>query len=276
MGKADDESASSHRVFQGRSAPRPWVSIPRGKIKQRNVFKVIRGSRVRNVSDDGHGWSLKPIVRSEEHPIFVQPVKDYVMKRWRVFRSGSRNRSLISVLSERNGERPFHQRPVSSGRKDPLQLKRRTQIIPTFKASTTSLVHPAPDAIVSSSAPAGRERTLASAEASQTCINHAHIAADLEPLIAVENSDEDMLMGNADSSPHTNWVPRHSFQPSESGQIRNRTSTSETTGHNPRSIADASPNSKKLEGDGSTSSGTSSRLGPPKFLHEEEMITGLE
>ena len=99
LGKPD-ESASSHRIFQGHSAPRPAVSIPRGKIEQRNVLKVIRGSRVRNLGDDGHRWSLVPIVRSEEHPIFVQPVKDYVMKRWRVFRTVSRNRSLILMLSE--------------------------------------------------------------------------------------------------------------------------------------------------------------------------------
>lgn len=246
LGKPD-ESASSHQSFQGRSASRPGVSIPRGKIEQRNVLKVIRGSRVRDVSDDGHRWSLEPIVRSEEHPIFVQPVKDYVMKRWRVFRSGSRNRPCISVLSEGNGERPFHQRAVSSNRKDPQQLKRRPQIMTTFEASMTSLAQPAPDAEASSSAPTGIERTLASAEASQICTNHAHTTAKLEPLIAVEHSYEDMPMGSAGFSPPTNWVPHHSFQRSESDQIRNRTSTSETTGYNPPSIAEASPNVKKLE-----------------------------
>ena len=133
LGKPD-ETAYSHRFFQGRSASRPGVSIPRGKIEQRNVLKVIRGSGVRNASNDAQRWSLEPIVRSEEHPIFVQPVKDYVMNRWRVFRSGSRNQPPISPLSEDNSERPFHQRAVSSNCKDSQQLKRRPQIMTTFEA----------------------------------------------------------------------------------------------------------------------------------------------
>ena len=151
------ESACSHRLFQGCSASRPGTVSPRGKFEQRNVLKVIRGSRVRNLSDHGHRWSLEPIVRSEDHPVFVQPVKDYVRKRWRVFGSGSRNRSSISLLSEGDGQRPFYRHTVSSNRKDYLQIKRRLQRMTTFEGSVTSIGQPASDVEASSNAPAGRE-----------------------------------------------------------------------------------------------------------------------
>ncbi|KAH0542095.1 hypothetical protein FGG08_003475 [Glutinoglossum americanum] len=40
-------------------------------------------SRYRYVSH----WSLRPVLRSEAHPVFIQPVKELVMKRWRAIRS---------------------------------------------------------------------------------------------------------------------------------------------------------------------------------------------
>lgn len=47
----------------------------------------MRGLRVRDLSDDGHRWSLEPVLRSKCDPVFIQSVKDYVMKRWKVFHS---------------------------------------------------------------------------------------------------------------------------------------------------------------------------------------------
>jgi hypothetical protein len=32
-------------------------------------------------------WSLRPTLRSESHPVFIQPVKELVMRRWRAIRS---------------------------------------------------------------------------------------------------------------------------------------------------------------------------------------------
>jgi hypothetical protein len=32
-------------------------------------------------------WSLRPVLHAEAHPVFIQPVKDLVMKRWRAIRS---------------------------------------------------------------------------------------------------------------------------------------------------------------------------------------------
>lgn len=158
------ESDFSHRISQGRLVSRHGRSSPRGKFEQKNVLKVIRGSRVRTLSDDGHRWSLEPVVRSEDHTVFVQPVKDYVMKRWKFFRSGSRNRSSFSLLSESSGERPFHRHAVSSNRKDSLQLRRRPQSMTTSQGSVTSVAEQASDVGASSNAPAGRDRALASVE----------------------------------------------------------------------------------------------------------------
>ena len=63
----------------------------------------MRGLTLRNKGDDGQRWSLEPYLASEHHPVFVQPVKEYVMKRWGIFRSGSRKQSSISASSEGTG-----------------------------------------------------------------------------------------------------------------------------------------------------------------------------
>ena len=102
----------------------------------------MRGLRLRNVSDDGHRWSLEPVLRSESHPVFVQPVKDYFMKRWRVFRPRSRTQSQTSASSEGAGK----QRSTSSPYRDSIQLNRRTQIVTMIQGSCTSVGPPALDA----------------------------------------------------------------------------------------------------------------------------------
>lgn len=155
----------------------------------------MRGLRMRNVSDDGHRWSLEPVLRSESHPVFVQPVKDYVMKRWRVFRSRSRNHFQTSASSEGAGKRPDYQRSTSSTSRDSIQLNRRTQIMTMIQGSCTSIGPPALDA--SPSPLASQEQTLTSAEASHDCINPTRTTAQSEPLIASKRSDGDLPIESA-------------------------------------------------------------------------------
>lgn len=270
------EESFPHRVLQGVCGPRPEALSPRGRVKQKDVLKVMHDLRVRNVSDNVHGWSLEPVLRNDPHPVFVQPVKDYVMKQWRFYRSKSRNQSSPSALGEGTGKRPDYQRTTSSTSRDSIQVSRCTQIMTILQGSGTSLGQLAPDAEASSSAPAGRGRILKSAEASKVSTNHARTTIKSEPLIAIERSNEDMAMESTDRFPSVKRVLSRSLQSSQSGQTRNRTSTSGTTVYHPRLIAEVSPNSKKLESDGSTSSGTSSGMRYPKSLHEGEMVGASE
>ena len=120
--KKSEESAASRRVFRKRMGPQG----PRGRVEHKHVLKMMRGLRVRNVGDDGHRWSLEPVLRSENHPVFIQPVKDYVMRRWRVFRSRNRDQLPISTCSEGTRIRPDHRRAASSISRDSIRLSRRT------------------------------------------------------------------------------------------------------------------------------------------------------
>ena len=83
------KSASSPEFSNGFYTPRTETSSPCGKVKQTNAFKVIRGLRRRKGRNNAHHWSLEPFMAPENHPVFIQPVKDCDMKRWGTFRSGS-------------------------------------------------------------------------------------------------------------------------------------------------------------------------------------------
>lgn len=268
-----EESASSHRVLQRRFGLRREALSKRDRLEQKNVLKVMRGLRMRNVGDDGHRWSLEPVLRSESHPVFVQPVKDYVMKRWRVFGSRSRNQSPTSASSEGAGKRPDYQRSASSTSRDSIQLSRRTQLMTMIQGKGTSLGPPAIDAKASPSPQASQGPKLTSGRASHDSINQTQTTAESGRMISIECSDEDLSTATTDYFCPTEWAPRRSLQSSESGQTRNRSSTSGTTIYNPPLIVEASPNSKKVESDGSISSGTSSGMRESKFLHEGDIIS---
>ena len=255
--RTSEKAASSHQFPWRVFGPRQEASSPRGKVKQKNVLKLMRGLRVQDVND-GHRWSLEPLLRLENHAVFVQPVKDYVTRRWRVFRSGSRKRSSASASNRNAGKGPDYQRVASSTSTESIQLSRRTQVMTMTQSGRTSLGQLDPDGEASSSAQAaGRERIMTIARAPQVSIKHAQTTATSEPVIAIEQLDEDIPLESTDYFPSTECRSRQLLPSLESGQTRNRTSTSGTTVYNPPLIAEASLNSKKLESDGSTSSYTS-------------------
>lgn len=257
--RKSEKSASSQRILQRPLSPPPEALSPRGRVEQRNVLKVVRSLQVRKLSNNGHRRFLEPVLRYENHPIFVQPVKDYVMRRFRVFRSRGHKQSSISASSQGIAKRPYYQRAASSASKDSIQLGGRNHIMTMNQGSGTSLGQRDSDVEAWSSARAGREGTLASAEGPQDFAKNAQGTARPKPLIIIERSEGALPMESSTVYfPSKTYVPRHSLQSSESDQTTNRTSTSGTTVYNPPLIAEASPNSKSLESDGSTSSGTSS------------------
>ena len=176
------EPALSHRALQGLSSPQPEQLSPVKRVEQKNLLKISR-------SLQGYCWSLEPVLRSEYHPVFVQPIKDYVTKRWRAFRSRSRNQSSTRALSGSTGKRPEYQRAATSTSRDSIQLSRRTQIMTLIQGSGTSLGQPGPESEATLGAPTDRERILTSAEASPDCTQMTAIS---KPLTAIEHSDDDL------------------------------------------------------------------------------------
>lgn len=269
------DSTSSHRCLRGLSGPGSEPVSSHGRIKQKNALKVMRGLRLRNVGNRGQRWSLEPFLRSESHPVFVQPVKEYVMRRLALFRPRSRDHSSTSASSEGAGKRPNYQRAASSTSLDSIQLSRRTPVMTMIQGSRTSLGHLASDADALANAPAGRERILTNAEASQGSISHFQTTSESGPLIAIECSGED-LPENTNCLTPIERVPRYFLHSPELGQIRNRASTSGTIVYDPPLIAEASPNSKTIASDGSTSSGMSSGIRSPRILQEEAIVRASE
>ena len=251
------DSASSHRHLQGHSSPQLWILSSSGRVKHKNTLKVIRGLRPRNLSDEGQRWLFEPFLRSENHPVFVQPIKDYVMKRCGVFRSRSRNLSSSLTLNRSPETRSDNQRAASRKSRDSIQLNRRTQVMAMIQDSENTIRKSSPGFIASLKASASKEKTP-SLQTLQDPTRNVQTTAGAEPLSSIEHSSEDPFMKGIDYSSSTEWVPHGSLQSLESGPTRNRTSTSGTTIYNPPLITEASPDSKKLESDESTSSGTSS------------------
>lgn len=262
-------STSSHRYLRGLCGPGSEPVSSHGRVKQKNALKVIRGLRLRNVGNRGQRWSLEPFLRSESHPIFVQPVKEYVMRRLAVFRPTSRDHSSRSASSEGAGKRPNYPRAASSTSQDSIQLSQRAPIMTIDQGSRTSLGHLASDAEAVPDASAGRERILTNAEASQGAIDHFQTTSEPGPLMAIERSEEDQTE-DTDCLTPIERVPHYFLHSREPGQIRNRASTSGTTVYNPPLIAEASPNSKTIASDGSTSSGTSIGRRDPKLCRRKE------
>ena len=253
------DSAPSHQCLPRISSLASKSLSSGGSAKQKNALKVMRGLRQRNMSDDGQPWSLEAFVRSESHPVFVQPVKGYVMKRWGVFRSRSHIRSSVLASS-----RSIRIRPRISS--DSIRLDRRTQVMTTIQDSGDWLGELSPNTVPALNAPAGGENPL-DVETSEDPTINAPLTVKPEPLISTEGSGENLSMENTNHVSSPDWVPYHCLQSLESDQTRNRTSTSGTTVYSPPVIAEASPNAKKLESDGSTS-GTSSGIRYSNSPHE--------
>ena len=80
-----------------------------GRVRHKNALKIIHGLRPRYSSDKGPRWLFEPVLRSESHPVFVQPTKSYVMKRYGFFHSRTRNLSSSLTLNKGPETRPDNQ-----------------------------------------------------------------------------------------------------------------------------------------------------------------------
>ena len=263
------DPASSHQYLQRHCSPRSRLLSSSGRVKYKKALRIIRGLRPRNVKCKGHRWLLEPILRSENHPVFVQPIKDYVMRRCGVFRSRSRNMSSILTLNRNSETSPDNQGAASRTFRKSTKPSRLTQVM-TMTRDSENARGKLPRGIAASLNASASKEINPSHQIVQDGTNNVQTTARVEPLISTEHSSKDPFMNGTDYSSSTEWVPRDSLQSPESGPTRNRTSTSGTTIYNPPIITEASPNSEKLESDESTSSSTLSGTRESKSSQEGE------
>ena len=249
------DPASPHQHLQGNSSPQSGFSNSSGRVKNKNALKITRGLRPRHLSGEGQRWLFEPFLRSESHPVFVQPIKEYVMKRCGVFRSKSHNLSSSLTLNRGLETRADDQRADSMTSRDSIQLCRRSRVMALTQESGNTLRKLSPGSIASSKASASKEKRPRH-QTLQDPNKNVQVMARTEPPISVEHSSEESFMNRTEYSSSTRRVRRDSLKSLESGPARNRTSTSGTTIYNPRLITQASPDFKKLESGESTSSST--------------------
>ena len=221
--------------------------------------------------------SLEPTLHSEGPPVFIQPIKQYVLKRWRTFCARNRHSSPTSASGEwagrsnsstsdlgRSSKRQLkYHRNASSISRPSVQLNRRYPILTIFQGSGSSVGMPpseptiesfeTPLEIVSSATTEQRSQnfnTVAQAN------SHDYLGESAIMLPTPQQKDE--AHGNADgpSSYFQSQVPQESLGTLEAGQTRHRASTSGTTIYHPPLIAEASPDSRKLNSDSSSSTVT--------------------
>ena len=263
------DPAFSHRYFQEDSSPQSGLLSSSGRVKHKNALKIIRALRPRNLIDKGQRWIYEAFLKSERHPVFVQPIKEYVMRRCRVLHSRSRNLSSSWTLNKGPETGPDNQRAASRTSRDSIQLSRHSQAMALTQDSENTFRTLSPGFIASVKASASNEKDP-SHQTLQDPTKIFQTTARAEPLISIEHSSEDPSMESIDYSSTTEWVPRNSLQSLELGPTRNRTSTSGTTIYSPPLITQASPNSEKFESDESTSSRTLRGARESNSPHEGE------
>lgn len=254
-------SSSSRRRSQGRYVSRPVPLDPDGTVRQIGLLRVIGGLRHRDVSDENHHWSLEPRLRQERHPVFVQPVKEYVMKRWRTFRSRTRHDTSTLASGEGIQKHPAHRHLDSHIPRDSLQLNRSksTQIMTVIQGSGSSLTPPVPDYEASPKLPVSPATTGDSHRSKRQ--NHPIPSTGCTPSPPTHTRSVNSPQNHGEIG-ETSYFPLIDEMPEESPQPPNLTSTSGTTIYSPPHFAEASPNTKKLESDESTSFGPSPQTSP--------------
>ena len=236
------------------------VTMPRRDGSSTQHSKVFRGLRHREVGTEDHGWSLEPIVRSGRHPVFVQPVKEYAIRRWEFFRSRSHNHSSTPTSAGSNVKRPDYQRTIStisSTSGESIQLNRRTQIMTMIQCSGSSLgMSPDSPSTTFSDIPPCSTIT------EQPCTSESHdhnssTHAELE--LPTTHSRKSRIREKTKDTSYfllEHQVPQEPEETVDSAQTRNSTSTPGTTVFPPLLIAEAPLDAKKVDSNSSRSSGT--------------------
>ncbi|KAI9881196.1 MAG: hypothetical protein M1830_007174 [Pleopsidium flavum] len=230
-------------------------------------------NRYHNSAEYTHRWSLQPILRFEAHPIFIQPVKDHVVRRWRAFKSRSTSRSSTSTsddsFSRRN--RRWTRAPEITSVESPLARSRQPTETLTSRQEASRLSVPTPDATPLSliTFPESDESSSSFLTLPEPSTTHPTgpmtSPHPLSPLVTVPEAyrrEENPTFANHEPSSyfppvattsHASVTIERSFK-----RRLERSSTVGTTLFSPPIIAQASPNSEKVASEGAGSSGSSS------------------
>lgn len=104
-----------------------------------------------------HIWSFQPIIRSEDHPVFIQPIKDHVIRRWKALRTLSPSLSSSSNAGSGRSRQShrFHRTAEIWNAEPtiPVGMCRRTSESPASNTEAIPMITP------TSAAEAGQERT---------------------------------------------------------------------------------------------------------------------
>ncbi|MCJ1450722.1 hypothetical protein MMC28_001056 [Mycoblastus sanguinarius] len=254
-----------------KSAP-PLLSPP-NNTQQSEPRKLQRARPRRSLSHEFHHCSLQPILLLECHPVFVQPVKDYVRKQWRSFRITRRNDSSNSALRERNGKHVERPSAVSRTSNEPAQLFQHSQLTTTVQGSGSPLGIPS---TIRKPSPSTSPKILSApptTDVSPSSRVHSPHKASTESVLQIikdrhpsQQPEKREAIDEMSYFPRPGQFPLHSCAMPDFAQTRpNRVSSSGTTVFTPPIIKSASPNSKNLV---STESPSSSGLsqGRPAFL----------
>lgn len=149
----------------------PPAAMPSQTSGTQRARPIWRKSRLNGTGS--HRWSFQPILRSEDHPVFIQPVKDHIIKRWRARRPYPRSVTSTARLDNRFTEPPRKQTRTSDISTTDLSLT-------TSGPSTESLISNA--APVRSSAPSPEAVELDLTAGAETHIRSNPFPAPSEPL----------------------------------------------------------------------------------------------
>ena len=119
----------------------------------------VHGNWAMSLQDGGHGkhnLALEPTLRSEAHPVFIQPIKEYVLRRCRAFSTrkrhsfptsasgdyAGRSNSSTSAVGRSRKRQLGHHRNASSMSRASVQLKSPHQVTTIFQGSRSSVAMP--------------------------------------------------------------------------------------------------------------------------------------
>ncbi len=236
----------------------------------------VHGNWAMPLQDGGHAKrtsALEPTLRSEGPSVFIQPIKQNVLKRWRTFCARNRHSSPTSASGECAGRpnssselgrsskrRLEYHRNGSSISKASVQLNRRYPILTLFQGSGSSVGMPPSEPTIESFESPLEIASSATTEQRSHDFNavahaHSHDYLGKSAIMLPTPHQKDKAHGNAEdpSTYSQGQVPQESLGTLEAGQTRHRASTSGTTIYHPPLIAEASPDSRKLDGDSSSS-----------------------
>ena len=264
-------SASSQRL-----PPKGRRSQPKSPGQDQPVHETWALS----LRDGGHAKrssSLVPTLHSGEPPVFIEPIKQCVLERWRTFWARNRHSSRTSASGEcagrsnsttsdlgRSSKRQLeYHRNASSIPRASVQLNRRCPILTVFQGSGSSVGMPPSEPRIESfespleiASSATTKRRSHDSDAVAQADSHDYLGESAIMFPIPEQKDEAHEDAEDPSSYFQSQVPQESLGTLKPGQTRYRASTSGTTIHHPPLIAEASPDSRKLNSDSSSSTVT--------------------